>query len=171
MLRKVGKALERAIGAFTRLQTIVASIFFIFLLLVIAQGVFLRYVLRAPATYSFELSALCMLPVIALALAHAQQHKANVNVTMLVGRFPIRVRFGLEIINYIIFLAYTIVLAMAGGYLAYWHLERQMMSLDSGVPLFFFSILLLIGFVGVCLQLVIDIKNALGRAKANRSQT
>ncbi len=165
MLKRFGVLYEKVTSGLTWVEVVIGGGFLLLMVLVIVYGVIMRYIFRAPTALAFELSAFSMLPVTALGLSYAQRERAHVQVELLTSKLSGRALLIVEIIAWLLFFVDSVLLVWAGWLLAEDHLKTHQTSLNAGIPLLLFSILIPIGVGTLSLQLIIDIKHSVDRLR------
>jgi TRAP-type mannitol/chloroaromatic compound transport system permease small subunit len=141
-------------------------IFAIFLLLIVE--VFLRYSFRSPTVWTNELAQLLFGAYAVLSGGYLLAHSGHVNVDIVYGKFPPRVRAWIDIATSVLFFAFAIVLFWQGWLFAYESVEKFETSQSAWNPsIWMFKVMIPLGAALLLLQgvvkLIQDIVTATGR--------
>lgn len=141
-------------------------IFFIFLLLIVE--VFLRYSFRSPTVWTNELAQLLFGAYAVLSGGYILAHGGHVNVDIICGKFPPRMRAWIDVATSVLFFAFAIVLLWQGWLFAYESVEKFETSQSAWNPsIWMFKAMIPLGAALLLLQgivkLIQDIVIAAGR--------
>lgn len=145
----------------------VAHLIFAIFLLLIAE-VFLRYFFRSPTVWTNELGQLLFGAYAVLAGGYLLARNGHVNVDIVYGAFPRRMRAGVDVLTSILFFAFAAVLLWQGWLFAYESIEKLETSQSAWNPsIWMFKAMIPIGAALLLLQgvvkLIQDIMIAAGR--------
>lgn len=96
--------------------------------------VLLRYALRAPTVWTNELAQMLFGAYAVLAGGYLLAHRAHVNVDIVHGQLPRRVRAGVDVLTSVLFFLFVWVLVTQGGSLAWESLESMQRSQSAWNP-------------------------------------
>lgn len=153
-----------AIYAASRILNNIGAGVLMAMMLLVVVDVILRNVLNSPILGSYEIVQYMMVVMVFFFFAHAQAQKANVRVTMLVAKLPVRVRTSIEAVCYLVatvyFAAITIQMARE-GYAAF---LRGDLSPTLFLPHYLFVFMTVVGAGFMSLVLLIDFFTSLDAA-------
>jgi TRAP-type C4-dicarboxylate transport system permease small subunit len=96
------KKLGDILGRFTGVVNVISYVSMGFMVLLTVADVLLRYFFNSPITGAYEVNQYALLVAVFASLSHAQTSKGHVNVTVLLVKFPRRIKY----------VVYTLVSAM-----------------------------------------------------------
>ena len=154
------KITEKVIALVSRVLNNIGMVFLTFLMLVITADVVSRGMLNKPIRGANEIAELTMLIIVFLGIAYAQYEKANISVSILFDRFSGKVQDILNVFIYLLCLGIcSIVLWQTFSYHSYLT-ELKRTSLILEIPVAPFQIIMIIGFLMLCIVFVIDVINS-----------
>ena len=154
------KITEKVIALVSRVLNNIGMVFLTFLMLVITADVLSRGMLNKPIRGANEIAELTMLIIVFLGIAYAQYEKANISVSILFDRFSGKVQDILNVFIYLLCLGIcSIVLWQTFSYHSYLT-ELKRTSLILEIPVAPFQIIMIIGFLMLCIVFVIDVINS-----------
>ena len=86
---------ERIIKKLTKYMAVVSVVGLIFIVLLTVTDIVLRYVINSPIIGSYEMVESTMIFTVFLAFAYCQSERGHVQVTLLIARYPRRVKFSI----------------------------------------------------------------------------
>ncbi len=124
----------------------------------ITADVFMRYVFNAPISGVFEVVQLMNVIAMTMTVAYVQVVKRHVWVNIIFNRFPLRLQFSLEVVIYLLALAFFGMLTWRMGVwsLESWTIRESTQGLIT-FPMYPVKMLLTFGCGTMSLMLVIDI--------------
>ena len=156
-MRKFGNAIEFGIS---RIEVVLTYIGVTALLLMMFLGtadVLARYIFNSPIKGALETSQLLMATAIILGWGYVQAAKANISVTFIIDRYPLKARQIVDLLIFIITLVLFILIAWQS-------IEIALVDIDYGrkidtllLPAFPFKLLVTFGAIMVCLESIIQI--------------
>ena len=152
------KRLREVIQRMNRWVAGVGAWSLVFLMLLTAADVVGRDLLGHPVPGTVELSQYLLAVFILLGLAHTQQVKGHVNVSILISRLPVSGQLFLKLISSVLGFTLFSLLAWQGWVVG---LAERTVSDLLRVPQFPFRILVAVAAFLVCLELLIDAGDAL----------
>lgn len=148
--------MRRAIDAISRVNTLIgkaASFLILVLIVVLMYEVLSRYLFDAPTKWSNEISQYLLAGVVMLGSAYCLASREHVRVDVLYRNFSPRTRWAIEILTFLIVMAFVTAIVWKGGelcYDAFVHDKRSMTILE--LPLFPSMILVPVGAALLGLQ-------------------
>ena len=149
--------LKRLIQTVNRFIAKVGACFLIPLMLITSTDVLSRDLFDSPVPGTIELSQYLLAVFILLGIAYTQQVKGYVEVTLLTSRLPLRARSILSIIATLMSLSIFSILVWQGWVVG---IEERTVSDMLRIPQYPFRALVAVAAFLTCLELLIDLGNA-----------
>lgn len=156
-MRKVGHAFETGIARVENVLTYIGVAALIIMMFLGTADVIARYVFNSPIRGALEVSQLLMATAIILGWGYVQAIKANIAVTFIINRYPLRARQIVELIVLIITLALFILIAWQSFIIAWKDIGYGRIIDNLFVPAYPFKFLVTFGAIMVCLEAIIQI--------------
>jgi TRAP-type mannitol/chloroaromatic compound transport system permease small subunit len=122
---------------------------------VVSYEVFMRYVMRAPTGWAYDVSYILYGALFIMAGAYALSTQAHVRADVLYRLFPIRVQAGLDLVLYLVFFIPAVFALVYAGYYfaeASWKIGERSPYSPAGPPLYHFKALIPLAGVFLALQ-------------------
>jgi len=152
--------IRKGIHKMNRFIAGVGACFLIPLMLITAADVVMRDVFNRPLPGTVELSQYMLAVFILLGLAYAQEVKAHVAVSILTSRFSRRAQLILSIVTTLLGLFIFLILIWQGWVVG---IEERTVSDMLRVPQYPFRLLVAVAALCVCLELLIDLGESIGK--------
>ena len=151
---------EKVIALISRWANNIGMVFLNFLMLVITADVILRVTINRPIRGSNEMAEFIMLMIVFLSVAYTQLQKSNIAVGILFDKFPAKMKVVVDTFVYLVCLGVAgLILWRAFAYNAYLS-EIGRVSLILKIPVAPFQVVMIVGFMMLCLVLVFDFINS-----------
>lgn len=155
MVRNVA-LLNKVLGALSATTSVVIAFFVVYAALA-------RYVFRAPSAYSLELPEVLFIVVTALALGYAQIGGKHVCVEIVTSRLQGFAKDAFGLFARLVTLFYCAIVFWAIWERTTINLARSATTAEQEIPLAPFTIIILIGFVSLILQIIVEIVALISR--------
>jgi TRAP-type mannitol/chloroaromatic compound transport system permease small subunit len=127
---------------------------------VVSYEVFMRYVMRNPTGWAYDVSYILYGAMFIMAGAYALSTQAHVRADVLYRLFPIRVQAGLDLTLYVLFFIPAVFALVYAGYYfaeAAWKIGERSPYSPAGPPLYHFKSLIPLAGVFLAIQGVAEI--------------
>jgi len=145
-----------AVGSFLGKLSYASMVIVFFLVCMTTVDVIIRKLTPLNIMGSYELTEMGMVIILWIAIAYYQVFKGHIRVTMLVEKFPEKVRLFLEILVHLFGAVIMAFCFYAGVLRVQADLAKQLSTAVLHIPQFPFSIVMVIGEALFCLMLLID---------------
>jgi TRAP-type C4-dicarboxylate transport system permease small subunit len=129
-----------------------------------------RYVFRAPFSWAIELPSYAMTFCTALALAFTQQVRGHIAVEVLEEYLPAHAKAKLGLFLYPTYLAVVLFVTAASFRLMRTSFTEWRLTEVLELPLFIPHSFIFFGFVGLCLQLFLDLGQTISEVRRGREE-
>jgi TRAP-type C4-dicarboxylate transport system permease small subunit len=151
----VGNGIEK----YCRLQGIVGGWLLLALTCYVTWGAFGRYVFRLSVPGMLEIPSYGFLVALALAAALTMKMGGHIRVTMLIDRLGKRSRSIIDIVGLFLSLIFSGFVCWACGQTGLKWFQSHIVSTDIKFPLFILMAIVVLGFLALCLQIIVIIIN------------
>jgi len=124
-----------------------------------------RYLFRAPVDWAIEIPTFMLTWVTAFALAYTQKVRGHIAVGIVEERLSPKRRGKLSAVLFPVYFTVVVFLTWAAFRLAWVSLTEWRLSQVMRIPLVIPHSFIFIGFVLLCLQLTVDLVQAIGAAR------
>lgn len=161
-MNRIANGFDRALKYVVTGMGLIAGMTIVIMMFIVIVDTMLRYLFNAPLIWGFEVDIFLMVAVVYLALGYTEAQDGHIKMTMVYEHMPPKIQAVLFIITRVIVLGVCVLFVWA-GWLASW---QALMSHSTTVglvklPLFPVKLLIPIGALIMCLQIIRDLIMAL----------
>lgn|GEM_PF-1332683 len=161
----VTRTLEAGVHSISQgLMWLGISVFSVVILLIVSN-VAMRYLFNAPITGIYDMVELAMLPTIFWAMVYVTFRGGNIEVALLVSRFPKRAQGIIKSVMILIGVGVFAALSWQLGLAGWGWMKLGRYSANLGVPLAPFKFVAALGAALICLELLVSFFHSLGKWK------
>lgn len=156
------KNLEKIIRKLTGILCVVSAAGFFFIMAITVCDIVIRYVTGDSILGVYEMVERMMICAVFASFAYTQTEHGHVQITLLVGKYPPKLRFVMVALNYLL-------CAVASVFVAYAAVRQAGVALESNyttgilhIPLYPFYWVELVSMVFLCLAFLLDMVKSVG---------
>jgi TRAP-type C4-dicarboxylate transport system permease small subunit len=146
-------------------QGMVGGFLFLPLTLYVAYGCIARYVLRIAVPGMMEIPSYAFLVALALSAALAMKLGGHIRVTLIIDKLSQRSKKAFDLICLIASFVFCAFICWACAVTAFRWSQSQNISADLGLPLSLLMALVVIGFLALCLEIVVELASVEAKMK------
>jgi TRAP-type C4-dicarboxylate transport system permease small subunit len=135
-----------AIDYLVRVESWIAGVLVVLIVVLVFTGVIARYVFVHPLATTNDIASYSFTVMVSFGLALAMKRKKHTNVEIMTVHLKPRTKNMFSIISLIFIVFYCIVAAWAGWLLAVDSLQHHVASIEARIPLFIPQICIVLGF-------------------------